>query len=166
MSPTPSTNGNSPSPELNLYRDAHGRLVYTDTEGRSHVGVAVVRAFPLSAPRQGIALCDTAGRELLWIDDLDQLPPATRRILEEELAQREFVPILRRVLRISTTSEPSEWEVETDRGVTRFILDNQDNVHRIDDRLTLIKDSQGLRYLIPDLQKLDATSRRLLERFL
>jgi hypothetical protein len=166
MSPTPSTNGNLTSPELVLHRDAHGRLVYTDAEGRSHVGVAPVRAFPLSAPRHGVALCDTAGRELLWIENLDQLPSATRRILEEELAQREFVPILRRVLRISATSEPSEWEVETDRGVTRFILDNQDNVHRLDDRLTLIKDAQGLRYLIPDLQTLDPASRRLLERFL
>lgn len=166
MSPTPSTNGNSPSRELVLHRDAHGRLVYTDSDGRSHVGVAPIRAFPLSAPRHGIALCDSAGRELLWIDDLDQLGPATRPVLEEELAQREFVPILRRVLRISTTSEPSEWEVETDRGVTHFILDTQDNVHCLDDRLTLIKDAQGLRYLIPDLQKLDPASRRLLERFL
>jgi Domain of unknown function (DUF1854) len=164
MSPTHSTNGVPPT--LRLHRDAHGRLVFTDPGGQQHAGVEPIRAFPISAPRTGIALCDAAGRELLWIECLDDLPPGPRATLEEALAQREFVPILQRVLSISAPAEPSEWDVETNRGRTRFILNSEDDVHRLDHRLAIIKDAQGLRYLIPDLRKLDAASRRFLERFL
>jgi hypothetical protein len=166
MHPTPSTNGNATVPALALHRDSRGRLVYTDADGRQHVGVEPIRAFPISAPRQGIALCDSAGQEILWIERLDDLPADARATLEEELAQREFIPVLKRVTRISAPAEPSEWEVETDRGPTRFVLNSEDDVHCLDGHRALVKDAQGLRYLIPDLRKLDATSRRLLERYL
>jgi hypothetical protein len=151
---------------MNLHRDTFGRLVYTDAAGGRHVGVEPVRAFPLSAPRHGVALCDAGGRELVWIENLDDLAPEVRAIVEEEAARREFVPILKRIVRISAPIEPSEWEVVTDRGPTRFTLNNEDDVHRLDGGRALIKDSQGLRYLIADLDRLDAASRRLLERYL
>lgn len=166
---TPSTNGAplvGKLPSFALHRDRRGRLVLTDADGQQHVGVEPIRAFPLSAPRYGLALCDAGGREVLWIECLDDLPEEPRVILEEEVARREFVPILRRVVRISTPAEPSEWEVETDRGPTRFVLDSEDDVHRLEDFRAIVKDSQGLRYLIPDLRTLDAGSRGLLERYL
>jgi len=148
-----------------LNRDRHGRLVFTDSEGRQHLAQAI-RAFPLSAPNFGIALCDAAGRELHWIEHLDALPTGPRGLLEEALARREFVPILQRIVRISGPAEPSEWEVETDRGPTRFVLNSEDDVHRLDGDRALIKDAQGLRYLIADLRQLDSASRRYLERYL
>jgi hypothetical protein len=161
-----STNGAPKAPPIGLHHDAWGRLVLTDADGRQHVGVEPVRAFPVSAPRHGVALCDADGREVLWLDRLEDLPPPLRRLLEEELARREFVPVLRRIVRISAPSEPSEWEVETDRGPTRFLLNNEDDVHRLDGRRAMIKDAHGIRYLIPDTHALDAASRRLLERYL
>jgi hypothetical protein len=167
--PTPTANGvpsDRQTSGFDLRRDARGRLVLTDADGQQHVGVEPVRAFPLSAPRHGLALCDAAGRELLWVACLDDLPPEPRRLLEEEVARREFVPVLRRVVRISTPTEPSEWEVETDRGPTRFVLDSEDDVHRLEGFRAVVKDAQGLRYFIPDLRDLDAGSRGLLERYL
>jgi hypothetical protein len=149
-----------------LSHDAWGRLVLTDADGRQHVGVELVRAFPLSDPRHGIAVCDAHGRELWWIDDLDELPAPLVRQIEEELAQREFVPVIRRILRVSAPMEPSEWEVETDRGRTHFVLNNEDDVHRLDEHRALLTDAHGIRYLIPDTRQLDAASRRLLERYL
>jgi ABC-type multidrug transport system ATPase subunit len=125
-----------------------------------------VRSFPISAPRFGVALCDAHGRELAWVESLDDLPPELRHLIEEALALRELMPILKRVVRISAPMEPSEWQVETDRGPTRFVLNSEDDVHSLDGSRALIKDAQGLRYLIPDLERLDATSRRLLERYL
>src|SRR5947209_649111 len=92
--------------------DAWGRLVLTDAAGRRHVGVVPIRAFPISAPRSGLALCSAGGaHEILWIDCLDDLSPEPLRILEEELARREFVPVIRRVVRVSAAAEPSKWEV-------------------------------------------------------
>lgn len=149
-----------------LHHDAWGRLILIDAEGGQHVGVEVVRAFPLSDPCHGIAFCDAQGRELLWLADLDALPAPLARQIEEELAKREFVPIIRRIVRVSAPVEPSEWEVETDRGRTAFVLNSEDDVHELDEHRALITDSHSIRYLIPNIEQLDANSRRLLERYL
>jgi hypothetical protein len=76
------------------------------------------------------------------------------------------VPTLRRVLRVSAVVEPSEWEVETDRGVTKFLLNSDEDVYPLSGGRALVTDSHGIRYLIDDLAALDANSRRLLERYL
>jgi hypothetical protein len=159
-------NGTVKAQPFELRQDAWGRLVLTDADGRQHTGVELVRAFPLSDPRHGIAVCDAVGHELLWIEDMDELPAPLVRQIEEELAHREFVPVIRRVLSVSAPVEPSEWQVETDRGRTFFLLNNEDDVHRLDEHRALLTDAHGIRYLIPDTRQLDAVSRRLLERYL
>jgi Domain of unknown function (DUF1854) len=166
MQPDGSANGHAGPLPFALGRDAWGRLVLTDADGRRHTGVEPVRTFPLSDPRHGVALCDADGREVLWVEDLDGLPPPLHRQLEEELARREFVPVIRRVVRVSAPVDPSEWEVETDRGRTHFVLNSEDDVHRLDEDRALVTDAHGIRYLIPDTRQLDAASRRLLERYL
>src|SRR5689334_2595100 len=95
------SNGRQPGPGFRLHHDAWGQLVLTDAEGRQHAGVEPVRAFPLSSPRHGVSVCDAEGRELFWLDDLDDLPVVERKVLENELARREFVPVLRRILFVS-----------------------------------------------------------------
>jgi hypothetical protein len=155
-----------PPVDFTLHRDAWGRLVLTEADGRRHAGVVPVRGFPFSAPRGGIALCDASGRELRWLPDLEGLAGALREVVEEELARREFMPVIRRIRRVSPRVEPSEWEVETDRGVARFVLQSPDDVRRLDDRRAMITDAHGVRYLIVDLLALDGAGRRILERFL
>jgi hypothetical protein len=164
MTPEGSANGHA-APPFTLGHDAWGRLVLTDADGRRHVGIEPVRAFPLSDPRHGVALCDADGREVVWIEDLDALPPPLRSQLEEELSRREFVPVIRRIVRVSAPVEPSEWDVETDHGRTHFVLNSEDDVNRLDDNRALVTDAHGIRYLIPDTRRLDAHSRRLLERY-
>jgi hypothetical protein len=159
-------NGQASSRTFSLSHDAWGQLVLTDADGRQHLGVELVRAFPLSDPHHGIAICDPKGRELVWLADLDALPPPLARQIEDELAKREFVPAIHRIVNVSAPVEPSEWEVETDRGRTSFILNNEDDVHELDEHRALITDAHGIRYLILDIEKLDANSRRLLERYL
>jgi hypothetical protein len=76
------------------------------------------------------------------------------------------MPVLRRIVRISANSEPCEWEVETDRGCTTFVLKIDEDVRRLDDRRAMVTDANGVSYLIADLETLDAGSRRYLERYL
>lgn len=149
-----------------LTRDPHGRLLLTAPDGSVHAGVQPVRAFPLAAPAEGIALMGTDGHELVWIDRLDDLPEATRNLIEAELASREFMPEIRRLRQVSTFATPSTWTVETDRGETRFILKGEEDIRRLGAAALLISDSHGVQYLIRDLSKLDKTSRRLLDRFM
>ena len=149
-----------------LTRDPHGRLLLTASDGSEHAGVQPVRAFPLAAPAEGIALMGTDGHELAWIDHLGDLPEATRNLVEAELASREFMPEIRRLRQVSTFATPSTWTVETDRGETRFILKGEEDIRRLGATALLISDSHGVQYLIRDLSRLDKTSRRLLDRFM
>ncbi len=136
-----------------------------DVEGRRHVGVEPIRSFPLSDPGRGISLCDAEGREVLWIDALAELPAAVRQPLEEELAAREFVPVIKRIVRSSGGIFPMTWEVETDRGSTLLELDAEEDLRRVSATRILITDARKSRFQIPDLRALDAHSRRILERY-
>ena len=151
---------------FDLRRDAFGRLVLTDAEGREHVGVVAVRAFPISAPDEGISVVDVDGHELAWVPRLDELDDARRTLLTEALEQREFMPRLLRVTAVSSFATPSTWEVDTDRGPTRFVLKGEDDIRRMAAPVLLISDSHGIHYLIRNPAELDKASRKLLDRFL
>jgi Domain of unknown function (DUF1854) len=151
---------------LDLQIDAWGRLVLLDEFGISHVGVEPVRAFPISDPGRWISIVDNEGQELLQVESLDDLTPPIRQILLDELARREFLPVIQRIVRVATETIPALWKVETDRGPTEFTLDGEENVRRLGHDRALIIDARGIRYLIADTRALDAHSRRILERYL
>lgn len=151
---------------MKLQRDDFGRLVFTGADGMAHVGVVPVRAFPIAAPGEGLSLLSAEGHELAWVERLDDLPVAERGLIEEQLAEREFVPEIRRLLAVSSFSTPSTWRVDTDRGETRFVLKGEEDIRRIGRTQLLIADSQGLQFMVRDFLALDRHSKRLLERFL
>jgi hypothetical protein len=149
-----------------LERDNRGHLVLIDAQGQRYPDAAPVRAFPLSDPLHAISICDQNGREIVYIDSLDELEPATRAIVEESMAKREFVPVILKILTTPPRTEPALWQVETDRGVTSFEVESEDSIYRREPRQVSIVDVRGIRYLIPDTRKLDQKSQRVLERFL
>jgi hypothetical protein len=149
-----------------LTRNAFGRLVFRSADGEVHEGVVPVRAFPIAAPDHGLALVDGDGHELTWIESLSVLPADTRRLIEEELASREFLPEIRRIHHVSSFATPSTWQVDTDRGMTEFVLNGEEDIRRVAHTTLLIADSHGIQFLIRDLQTLDKGSRKLLDRFL
>ena len=153
-------------PFRDLQLDANGRLVLTDLNGASHVGVSPVRAHPISAPDEGLSLVGTHGHELAWIPRLSQLPDGPCRLLEGELAAREFHPTLQRLIAVNTFATPSTWRVETDRGEVDFVLKSEEDIRRLDEGRLLITSSHGVQLQVPDRWALDKQSKRLLERFL
>ncbi|MBQ0935242.1 cyanophycin metabolism-associated DUF1854 family protein [Ideonella paludis] len=152
---------------LSLSRDPHGRLVCTTPDGHRHEGVVPVRAFPISAPREHISLVSAEGKELAFIARVDALPEASRSLLLEELAAREFMPQIQRIRSVSTFSTPSTWEVDTDRGPTHLVLKVEEDIRRLPERgRLLITSGHGIVFEVRDLTQLDRHSKRLLERFL
>jgi hypothetical protein len=153
-----------------LSRNAFGKLVHVDAEGTRHEGVTPVRAFALTAPDQGLSLVSAEGRELQWIDRLDDLPDAARTLIVEELARREFMPLIQRIVSVGSFATPSTWQVDTDRGATELILRSEDDIRRLKGAggmiSLLIADSNGIHYLIRDRNALDVHSRKILKRFL
>ena len=152
--------------DFQLQRNPLGRLVYTGKDGSIHEAVVPVRAFPISAPAEGVAIVTADGHELIWIEQLAAQPEAIRTLLQEELASREFMPEISRLSHVSSFATPSAWSVETNRGATTFVLKGEDDIRRLSATTLLIADSNGIHFLIRDLHKLDATSRKLLDRFL
>jgi hypothetical protein len=115
-----------------LTHDARGRLVLIDSTGARHVDVMPVRLFPISDAHHWISICDSNGRELAYVEDPATLSAASKQALLEELNRREFIPHIDQIIHVSSNIEPSEWTVETDRGRTRFILKNEDDVRRLE----------------------------------
>jgi hypothetical protein len=151
---------------IRLNHDAFGRLVVTLADGESHSGVVPVRAFPFSAPDQWISLCDESGHEVICLNDMAELDREARDQLAAELARREFIPRILRVLRVVEGGVASQWFVESDRGDTSFELPSADNIRRMGNDGALLIDSHGIRYRIVSVPQLDAHSRRILRRYL
>ena len=107
-----------------------------------------------------------AGKEVAWIPSLDGEPEAIRRLIEEELQGREFMPVIQRVCSVSGYATPSTWRVETDRGDTTLVLNAEEDIRRLAPPTLMIMDSRGIQFLIRNPLNLDAASRRILDRFL
>ncbi|WP_395823552.1 DUF1854 domain-containing protein [Collimonas sp.] len=152
--------------DFTLSRNAFGKLVFTAANGDRFEGVVPVRAFPIGAPDVGIALVNADGRELAWITCLTDLADATRIMVEQELASREFMPEIQRIQRVSHYNAPCTWFVETNRGEASFTLKGEEDIRRIASSSLLIADNHGVQFLIRDTQALDKGSRKILDRFL
>ena len=152
---------------FDLQRNAFGKLVLRNAQGEVHEGVLPVRAFPIQAPERGISLVNTDGHEVGWVDELQQLPEPAQGLIRAELASREFMPVLQEIVAVSSYSTPCTWTVDTDRGRTAFVLRGDEDIRRVGkDNALLIGDSHGIQYLVRDQLALNATSRKILDRFL
>lgn len=148
---------------LKLSRGSDGLLQAVEPTGLLFEGLAPIRLFPLTDPDHWIALLDAEGREVATIGDPSQLDANSAALLNEELKRREFVPHIERILSVSANSEPSQWRVQTDRGVTEFVLNDEKDIRRLGPHGVLIIDAHGIRYLICDDRQLDRHSRRIVE---
>lgn len=157
---------NQQAPHFTLQRNPFGQLVFTGTDGLAHEGVVPVRAFPITAPDEGLSIVSPDGHELAWVDHLNAVPDDMRALLQEELASRDFVPVIHAITAVSTFATPSTWTVDTDRGQTQFVLKSEDDIRRLGDGKLMITGGHGVSFVVQDRLALDRHSRKLLERFL
>ena len=152
--------------DFQLQRSPFGQLVFTGADGVTHSGVEPARSFPITAPTKDISILSRDGHELAWVPDLDQLDKETRRLIDEELEVREFMPEIHRITGVSGFATPCTWHVETDKGTTSFTLKAEEDIRRLAAPALLIVDSRGIQFLIRNRRALDDASRKILERFL
>lgn len=151
---------------LEFHTDEWGQLVLTMPDGTRHAGIEPVRCFPLTAPDRLIALLDAGGRELVNLPSLDVLAPAARDVIRRELVEREFIPVIRRIVATSVPNPPCRWDVETDRGFASFQLESEDDIRRLGEDGAVLADTNGIRYRIPEIGRLDARSQRMIRRLI
>jgi hypothetical protein len=135
-------------------------------DGTQHVGVVVVRAFPIAAAEQSISILSNEGKELAWVDHLNDLAQHERELVLAALQGREFMPEILRLDGVNSFSTPSTWRVQTNRGHTEFVLKGEEDIRRLSTRTLIVADAHGVQFLIRDLPALDKHTRKLLDRFL
>ncbi len=156
---------NPEPPAFTLARSANRKLTLIGADGRAHPDALPVRLFPLTDPAHWVAIVDPEGRELACIEDPAALPAGEREILQEALAYREFVPVLRAIHTIRRAAHGYEWDVTTDLGRVHFTVENDESIQLLGGGSIVIMDHRNTRYLIPDPTALDPRSRQKLERY-
>ena len=154
------------SAPFSLVFDAFGKLVVTLADGTQHVGAVVARAFPIAAPDQVISILSAEGKELAWVERLNDLPTQEREIVTQALQGREFMPEILRLDGVNSFSTPSIWRVQTNRGPAQLVLKGEEDIRRLSVSRLIVADAHGVQFLIRDLPSLDRHTRKLLDRFL
>ncbi|RKY04802.1 DUF1854 domain-containing protein [Candidatus Poribacteria bacterium] len=148
--------------KVKLYRNRFGELVL-EYEGERFEDVIPLKAFPLSAPENYIALIDSEDNEIGIIEDLNSLPEESRRVLREELEERYMVPKILKVLEVEEVFGMPVWRVVTDKGERTIELMSRSDAKLLPSGKVIIRDIDGNRYEIPNYWDLDPRSRSLLD---
>lgn len=136
------------------------QIFFESGNGDEPKPVKLVRARPVSFREGFISIQDAANKEIMFLETLDELDPESRKVLEEELAQRYILSRINRVINAQAHFGMRYFHVETDRGERRFALkDASKNAVFITDDYLILRDTLGCRYEIPSMKALDSRSR-------
>ncbi|MCW3099512.1 MAG: hypothetical protein JWL77_5130 [Chthonomonadaceae bacterium] len=150
--------------QMRVFRQA-GVARLTLENDRSWTKVAVARAFPLSDPDHYLGFLDGAGKDIGMLHDPALLDPASRQVVDEELAKRYFVPVIERVFSVKEEFGTVYWKVETDRGEKEIIVRNlRDNIQELSATRVIITDIDGNRFEFADLTKMDTKTQGFILR--
>jgi hypothetical protein len=147
-----------------------GGLLDVTLDGSTVEGVHCVPLFPLSDPHRFISLVKpsrTNPEEIGILRELAELDEDQRRVVDEHIALRYFVPEIQEIVSLDETVGLYELEVVTERGArTIFLLNPRESVSVTDHGVVVITDVEKCRYRITDLHTLAPSSRAELERLL
>ena len=147
-------------------RDTAGRLV-VHVEGRDEplVDARVARCFPWSIPDSYVSIRDKDGKEIALLKSLEELNGDSRKIVEQELRDKVFNPMIRRVIEFKTEFGVTSITAETDRGEVTFQIRTRDDVRVLSPTRALFRDVDGNTYELADLYALDPASRKHLYHY-
>ena len=146
-----------------FYRKKGGLLAlkYGDQE---YSRVTLHRAFPFNLEDRYISVFDPEGKEIGIIKSLEVLSDEMRSLLEEELKWTYFCPQIEKIEKLAEEFGYWYWEVTTDAGKKRFTVKGTDSLIPISETRLIINDVEGNRFEIKDINNLDESSLRLLEK--
>jgi len=153
--------------EVRLFRTPEGIPRVELADELVCLRVQMMCAFPLSTPHEYVSLRDGSNRELGVIERLADLDTESRRIAEQEIERRYFLPEITAVIRLESHFGTYDWEVETDRGPRTFLVRGRsEHIVFLPPARVVVTDVLGNRYQVSDTTKLAGKSAALLQKIL
>ena len=140
-------------------------VVQMDGKDAPVVDARVARCFPWSLPGVYVSIRDKEGKELALLRTLEELDPASRQIVQQELAGKVFDPKIRRIVNYKNEFGVISITAQTDRGEVTFQIRSRDDVRLLSNSRALFRDADGNTYELTDLNALDHASRKWLEEY-
>jgi hypothetical protein len=149
----------------------HGAMHVTVAGERIYGGVYAVYAFPVRHPSRYISLRHITSKgddiEVGIIRDLEEWPPADRRLVEEALKRHYFVHTITSIEAVSWKFGFVSLDVLTDKGPVSFLMRWQhDRALDYGKSGKVLLDVDENRYLIPDVQALPPKQREDFLRYI
>ncbi len=140
--------------------------VFVDVEfytGEKFTELELHRMFPITGLDKYISLLDSEGNEIAVIRNINDLMPESKAVVENCLKEYYMMPRITRFIRMSEKFKIWMWTAETDKGVCTFEIRNHlTAIKPLYDGRVLIKDANDNRYEIPDYNKLDKKSLKMI----
>lgn len=131
------------------------------------VRVKLIKSYPYSLEDEYICVHDIEDNEIGIVRDLKELDEASRDAAYRELENRYYCPTVTSVKSIKERMGHFYFEVIIDGREKSFtVRDLTRNLRFANENTLLIFDVDGNRYIIPDHEKIEHKSRRLLEPYL
>jgi hypothetical protein len=134
-------------------------------------GIFAVRVLPALYPSQLISLryadADGQEHEVGLLRDLADWPPAERVLLEQALARRYFIRVIRTLKEIALKYGLLTFQVETDRGPAQFTMRwSHNQVQDFGPTGKLLIDVDDNRYLVENVEALPRRQQILFRRYI
>ena len=119
----------------------------------------VLKLFPLSKSNQFIAFYDKDENEIGMLKNFQKLNQDSLELLEFELDKSYFVPEITRIDLIERNENGWRWQVNTSKGSREFRVENRvEDIRKLSNGQIIIKDTDGNKFRVPDLKRLDSKS--------
>ncbi len=144
----------------------NGFLVLS-VDGESAGRVKLIRSYPYSLTDEYICVHDLEDNEIGIIRDLKELDKDSLDSANKELQNRYYCPVITSVKNIKERMGHFYFDVVIDGKDKSFtVRDLTRNLRSTNESTLLIFDVDGNRYIIPDQEKIEQKSKRLLEPYL
>jgi len=144
----------------------NGFLVLS-VDGENKGRVKLIRSYPYSLTDEYICVHDIDDNEIGIVRDLKDLDEESKNSANKELQNRYYCPTVTAVKSIKERMGHFYFETVIDGKDKSFtVRDLTRNLRFANENTLLIFDVDGNRYIIPDHEKIEQKSRRLLEPYL
>ena len=152
--------------ECSFQHNQNGFLVMT-LNGEDKGRVKLIRSYPYSLTDEYICVQDMDNNEIGILRDLNELAASSANACKKELTSRYYCPTITTVKSIKERMGHFYFETIIDGRTKKFtVRDITRNMRYASADTLLIFDMDGNRYVIPEFEKIEEKSKRILEPYL